>query len=73
MVDAVADSSSRIFRIISAIKDYSYMDQAAIQDVDLVQSVENALALLHPAVAEDDCGAGLRYRLDRGHGLWRRA
>jgi signal transduction histidine kinase len=52
MVDAVADSSNRIFRIISAIKDYSYMDQAPIQDVDLVQSVENALALLHPRLRE---------------------
>jgi signal transduction histidine kinase len=63
MVDAVADSSSRIFRIISAIKDYSYMDQAAIQDVDLGQSMENALALLQPRLREmnvvRDYSAGL--------------
>ena len=63
MVDAVADSSSRIFRIISAIKDYSYMDQAAIQDVDLGQSMEKALALLQPRLREmnvvRDYGAGL--------------
>jgi signal transduction histidine kinase len=43
----IADSSSRIFRIIKAIQDYSYMDQAPVQDVDLVQSVESALTLLH--------------------------
>jgi signal transduction histidine kinase len=48
MVGAVSDSSGRIFKIISAIKDYSYMDQAPIQNVDLVQSVENTLAVLHP-------------------------
>jgi signal transduction histidine kinase len=48
MVDAVSESSARIFSIVSAIKDYSYMDQAPIQEVDLAQSLENTLALLHP-------------------------
>jgi signal transduction histidine kinase len=48
MVHAVSESSARIFSIVSAIKDYSYMDQAPIQEVDLAQSLENALALLHP-------------------------
>jgi signal transduction histidine kinase len=46
-VKTIADSSSRIFRIIKAIQDYSYMDQAPVQDVDLVKSVESALTLLH--------------------------
>jgi signal transduction histidine kinase len=46
LVDAVSESSARIFRIIDAIRDYSYMDQTAIQEVDLAQSLENALALL---------------------------
>ena len=36
----------RIFDLIRAIKDYSYMDQAPIQDVDLPQSLENTLAML---------------------------
>jgi signal transduction histidine kinase len=48
MVDTVANSSSRIFHIISAIKDYSYMDQAPIQEIDLRRSLENTLALLNP-------------------------
>jgi signal transduction histidine kinase len=48
MVDAVSESSERIFTIISAIKDYSYMDRAPIQKIDLAQSLENTLALLHP-------------------------
>jgi signal transduction histidine kinase len=48
MVDAVSESSARIFSIVSAVKDYSYMDQAPIQEVDLSQSLENTLALLHP-------------------------
>jgi signal transduction histidine kinase len=48
MVDAVSESSARIFSIVSAIKDYSYMDQAPIQEVDLAQSLDNTLAVLHP-------------------------
>jgi signal transduction histidine kinase len=52
MVDTVSESSGRIFSIVSAIKDYSYMDQAPIQEVDLAQSLENALALLHPQLQQ---------------------
>ena len=52
MVDAISDSSGRIFSIVSAIKDYYYMDQAPIQDVDLIQSVESTLAVLHPRLQE---------------------
>jgi signal transduction histidine kinase len=46
-VKTIVDSSARIFSIIRAIQDYSYMDQTPIQDVDLIQSVESALTLLH--------------------------
>jgi signal transduction histidine kinase len=52
MVAAVSESSSRIFNIINSIKDYSYMDQAPIQDVDLVQSLENTLTLLRPQLQQ---------------------
>jgi signal transduction histidine kinase len=52
MVAAVSESSGRIFHIINSIKDYSYMDQAPIQDVDLVQSLENALTLLRPQLQQ---------------------
>jgi signal transduction histidine kinase len=48
MVETVSNSSSRIFHIISAIKDYSYMDQAPIQEIDLRRSLENTLAVLNP-------------------------
>ena len=35
MAETVVNSTVRIFDLIRAIKDYSYMDQAPIQDVDL--------------------------------------
>jgi signal transduction histidine kinase len=47
MAETVVDSTVRIFDIISAIKDYSYMDQAPIQDVDLAQSLENTLVMFN--------------------------
>ncbi len=47
MTDAVIDSTRRIFELITAIKDYSYMDQAPIQEVDVPQALENTLAMLN--------------------------
>ncbi len=45
MAHTVVDSSERIFNLISAIRGYSFMDQAPLQDVDLPQSIENTLAM----------------------------
>jgi len=45
MAETVVNSTVRIFDLIRAIKDYSYMDQAPIQDIDLAQSLENTLAM----------------------------
>jgi signal transduction histidine kinase len=47
MAETVVDSTIRIFDLISAIKDYSYMDQAPIQEVDLPESLTNTLAMFH--------------------------
>ncbi len=46
MTEAVIDSTARIFDLIRAIKDYSYMDQAAVQDVDLAAALDNTLSML---------------------------
>ena len=45
MAETIVNSTVRIFDLISAIKDYSYMDQAPIQDVNLPQSLENTLSM----------------------------
>lgn len=46
MAQAMLDSTTRIFDLIAAIKDYSWMDQAPIQQVDIPQSLETTLAML---------------------------
>ena len=43
--ETVINSTVRIFDLITAIKDYSYMDQAPVQDIDLAQSLENTVAM----------------------------
>jgi signal transduction histidine kinase len=43
MAEVVLNSTVRIFDLISAIKDYSYMDQAPIQEIDIHQSLDTTL------------------------------
>jgi signal transduction histidine kinase len=45
MAETIMHSTARIFDLISAIKDYSYLDQAPIQDVDLPQMLEATLSM----------------------------
>ena len=45
IAEAMLDSTARIFDLIRAIKDYSYMDQAPIQEIDIPQSLENTLTM----------------------------
>ncbi len=63
MAETVVNSTVRIFDLIRAIKDYSYMDQAPIQEVDLAQSLENTLAMfqsrLHDVTVETNFDTAL--------------
>ena len=45
MAQTIVGSTVRIFDLISAIKDYSYMDQAPMQDVNIAQSLEITLTM----------------------------
>jgi signal transduction histidine kinase len=40
------DSTSKISDLVRAIKEYSYMDQAPVQDVDLAKGLENTLTIM---------------------------
>ena len=51
MAETIVGSTERIFDLISAIKDYSYMDQAPIQNVDLAQSLERTLSMFASRLA----------------------
>jgi len=47
LLNDIDSSTSRIFELVQAIKEYSYMDQARVQDVDIVRSLEATLAVLN--------------------------
>ena len=42
----IKTATARISELVSAIKEYSYMDQASVQDVDVHQGLENTLLIL---------------------------
>ena len=52
LVQLLTISSQRVFDIITAIQDYSYLDQTPIQEVDISESLQNALALLRPELKD---------------------
>jgi len=46
LVQEVEQSTARISELVKAIKAYSYMDQAPLQEMDLHQGLENTLTIL---------------------------
>ena len=47
LIDEIDISTRRISYLVQAIKEYSYMDQAAMKEVDLHQGLENTLTILN--------------------------
>jgi signal transduction histidine kinase len=47
LVGEVEQSTSRISDLVKAIKNYSYMDRAPLQEVDLHEGIDNTLKILH--------------------------
>jgi signal transduction histidine kinase len=46
LLNEIADSAERISTIVKAVKEYSYLDQAPLQEVDVHQGLENTLVIL---------------------------
>jgi signal transduction histidine kinase len=46
LVDQVEHGTTRISELVAAVKSYSYMDQAPLQDVDLHEGLESTLTML---------------------------
>src|SRR5437773_10309919 len=47
LLHEIESSTSRISDLVGAIKEYTYMDQAPVQNVDIVKSLETTLTILH--------------------------
>ncbi len=46
LVQQIEQSSDRISRLVQAVKEYSYMDRAPLQSVDVHEGLENTLSIL---------------------------
>jgi signal transduction histidine kinase len=47
IADELDNSTARISDLVKAIKEYSYMDQASMQEVDLTKSLDTTLTIMH--------------------------
>ena len=47
LLKEIESSTSRISDLVAAIKEYTYMDQAPVQNVDIVKSLETTLTILN--------------------------
>jgi signal transduction histidine kinase len=46
LVDQIEDATGRISRLVSAVKDYSAVDRAAVREVDIHEGIEKTLLIL---------------------------
>jgi len=53
LLEEVGQSAEAMSEIVQAVKTYSYLDQAPIQSVDVIESLENTLVLLRPKLDTD--------------------
>ena len=54
LIYEIKSSTTRISELISAVKSYSYMDQAPLQDVDIHNGIESTLIMLAHKLKESD-------------------
>jgi len=47
LLNEIESSTSRISELVGAIKEYTYMDQAPVQNVDIVKSLETTLIIMN--------------------------
>jgi len=47
LLNEIESSAARISDLVLAIKEYTYMDQAPVQNVDIIKSLENTLTILN--------------------------
>lgn len=54
LASEIKTSTGRISELVKAIKEYSYMDQASVQDLDVHQGLENTLLILKYKLRKKD-------------------
>jgi signal transduction histidine kinase len=57
LLNVIRNSTSRISELVQTIREYTYLDQARLQDVDIVKSLETTLTILNHELSN---GIGVR-------------
>ena len=63
----IKNSTTRISELISAVKSYSYMDQAPLQDVNIHDGIESTLTMLQHKLKKADIAIIREYESDLPH------
>ncbi len=50
--DTIVAASDRISNLVKNLKGFAHLDEASYQKVDLLEGIENTLALLHPEIKD---------------------
>jgi signal transduction histidine kinase len=61
LTDELRESTERMTRLVRAIKAYSYMDQAALQEIDVHDGLEATIAILHHKLKRTEIKIDRRY------------
>jgi signal transduction histidine kinase len=48
----IVEGSRRVFEIVSALKSYSFLDRAPVQQVDVVRGIEDTLLIMRPKIGD---------------------
>ena len=51
-IASVIQASERIFRLVAAVKDYSYMDRQPLQEVDITIALDSVLMIFQPRLKD---------------------
>src|SRR5206468_1289500 len=54
LIYEIKSNTARISELISAVKSYSYMDQAPLQDINIHDGIESTLTMLQHKLKKDD-------------------
>ena len=67
LLNEIESSTSRISDLVRAIKEYTYMDQTPVQNVDIVKSLETTLTIMNHKLKR---GVVVRARLRSAFLFW---
>ncbi len=67
LLDAIEHSTTRISTLVQAVKDYSYMDRAPIQEIDIHQGLESTLTILNHKIKQSKVVVTREYNCDIPH------